>query len=199
MVACNCGNRGVLARMRFGAPAAPGVSGARTPRGAKRALQQSPDDLGARSSPEAHTRTHASNQIAQAAATETVEATVEELNGRSSNGNGSGRAASSNGTSTSYVTVQLPAAGAAAAAAINGNGNGNGSSNSQQKRARILNTIDEDQNAVAAGKLELAAVTEGAADGGSAAPRSAAGTPYKNPGARRGGDMAFCGWHACVY
>ena len=104
-------------------------------------------------------------------------------NGVSGNGSNGAAASSSNGN------------GAAAAAALsNGNGNGNGAAAKKAAADRALNTIDEDQNALAAGKLELAAVTEGAAaaaaagaadgaDGAAAsAPRTAAGTPYANPG-----------------
>jgi hypothetical protein len=48
---------------------------------------------------------------------------------------------------------------------------------SEAERMRLLNTIDEEQNAEAAGQLELAAATASARKA-----RSAAGTPYKAPG-----------------
>lgn len=106
---------------------------------------------------------------------------------------------------------------AAAAVALNGNGNGastsgctSSSSSSPKASPRLLNTIDEDQNYVASGQLELAAVT--AAEAASAAassaasttattesspPRSglsAAGTPYSEPGGRWSQFRAYSVW-----
>lgn len=52
---------------------------------------------------------------------------------------------------------------------------------SVRARGRAINTIDEEQNAALSGKLELAAATGGPRP---QPPRSAAGTPYSNPGGR---------------
>jgi predicted unusual protein kinase regulating ubiquinone biosynthesis (AarF/ABC1/UbiB family) len=64
------------------------------------------------------------------------------------------------------------------------------STDSVRARGRVINTIDEEQNAALAGKLALAAATSAAdrpaAPSSSSPPpsRSAAGTPYANPGGR---------------
>jgi hypothetical protein len=134
----------------------------------------------------------------QAVATETVEAIeAAEVNGNGAgavtnvNGNGNGNGskvsgASSNGTSTLKVVVPAAATAAAAAAApaaaaamaiSNGNGKAAAAAASEAERMRLLNTIDEEQNAEAAGQLELAAATAKQRKD-----RTAAGTPYKAPG-----------------
>lgn len=121
-------------------------------------------------------------------------------NGTSLNGNGNGH-----GTSEIKVIIDPSASVTAVATSTNGNGNGNGASSNgngktttaavayasiangtataaaaaatQTERMRLLNTIDEEQNAEAAGQLELAAATAKERKA-----RSAAGTPYKAPG-----------------
>jgi hypothetical protein len=96
-------------------------------------------------------------------------------NGSAKNGNGATAAAEAAAAAATAAAVAVTA-GAAAAAAGAAPRNANGAA-AAAASTRVLNTIDEDQNAVAAGKLELAAVT-------GAPPRSAAGTPYSNPGGR---------------
>lgn len=136
----------------------------------------------------------------QAVATETVEAIeAAEANGngvpavKNGNGNGHGNrsgaktnGASSNGTSNLKVIVPAAAATAAAtaaaaaaapsAAAALSNGKAAAAA-AETERMRLLNTIDEEQNAEAAGQLELAAATAQQRKD-----RTAAGTPYKAPG-----------------
>jgi predicted unusual protein kinase regulating ubiquinone biosynthesis (AarF/ABC1/UbiB family) len=101
-------------------------------------------------------------------------------NGSSLNGNGSSSSGlNGNGAGAASAEQQQLAAIAAAVAATNGSSNGNG--NGAGKRAaddRALNTIDEEQNAAAAGKVELAAAVSGSGE------RTAAGTPYSSPGGR---------------
>jgi hypothetical protein len=91
----------------------------------------------------------------------------------STNGNGNGASANGNGVSTSTAAAAAATAAAAvaapaAAAAVK--------QQQEAERIRMLNTIDEEQNAEAAGQLELAAATGGRKQ------RTAAGTPYKAPG-----------------
>jgi hypothetical protein len=105
------------------------------------------------------------------------------------NGNGNG-ASSSNGTSnlkvvmpaaaTAAAAAAAPAAAAALAATANGSSNGKtaAATVTESERIRLLNTIDEEQNAEAAGQLELAAATAQY----ERKDRTAAGTPYKAPG-----------------
>ncbi|KAI8469667.1 MAG: ABC1 family-domain-containing protein [Monoraphidium minutum] len=105
------------------------------------------------------------------------------------NGNGAAAAPPANASVASAVgaaAIAAAAANGAAAGAANGRAPSNGAAaaNGAAKRDRVLNTIDEDQNAVAAGKLELAAVTDGEPGATGSGGRSAAGTPYKNPGGR---------------
>ncbi|KIZ00621.1 Uncharacterized protein MNEG_7339 [Monoraphidium neglectum] len=110
------------------------------------------------------------------------------------NGNGKPVAVAAVDTVVASVDVSSTPA-AAAAASLNGNGKPAAAiaaavavaapaakaAPAPAARDKLLNTIDEDQNMEAAGKLELAAVTESAAGSGQ---RTAAGTPYKNPGGR---------------
>lgn len=129
----------------------------------------------------------------QAVATETVEAIeVVPTNGNGngngngkSNGNGSnGNGVSSNGSlkvvmpaaATAAAAAAAPAA-AAAIASTNGKAAAAAAAASESERMRLLNTIDEEQNAEAAGQLELAAATAYQRKA-----RTAAGTPYKAPG-----------------
>jgi hypothetical protein len=146
--------------------------------------------------------------VAHTAEVKVVERAVAATNGNgngngASNGNGNGNGVyalngngNGNGSNSAVKVIVANGNGNGAAAAYSsngngassGNGNGNGNGVSAQtaatvvvaaaaasERARVLNTIDEEQNAVASGKLELAAVTGG---------RTAAGTPYSNPGGR---------------
>jgi hypothetical protein len=140
--------------------------------------------------------------LQQAVATETVEAIeAAEVNANGAaavtngygngNGNGNGNGAKTNGASsngTSTLKVIVPAAATAAAAAAapaaaaamatsNGNGKAAAAATSEAERMRLMNTIDEEQNAEAAGQLELAAATANQRKD-----RTAAGTPYKAPG-----------------
>lgn len=139
--------------------------------------------------------------LQQAVATETVEAIEAaeasgngELAVKTGNGNGYGsrngakaNGASSNGTSNLKVIVPAAAATAAAtaaaaaaapsAAAAMSNGKAAAAAAAETERMRLLNTIDEEQNAEAAGQLELAAATAKQRKD-----RTAAGTPYKAPG-----------------
>lgn len=134
--------------------------------------------------------------VLQAVATETVEAIeATSSNGKASaasNGNGNSNVTSysnGNGNGSSNLRVVLPAAAtAAAAAAAPSAAAALASSNGAVKaataaptpeadRVRLLNTIDEEQNAEAAGQLELAAATAYQRKD-----RTAAGTPYKAPG-----------------
>lgn len=92
-------------------------------------------------------------------------------NGKSSNGvssNGNGIANGNGKASSTTAAVASTSAGTATAAAAVA---------SEAERMRMMNTIDEEQNAEAAGQLELAAATARERKA-----RSAAGTPYKAPG-----------------
>lgn len=133
----------------------------------------------------------------QALATEVAETKAEPVNGAASNGNGANGNGNGNGAAAvlnGAATVIGSSNGAALLSGSNGNGNGRSSSGngaSTSSKARMLNTIDEEQNAPAAGHLEMAAATGPAAaastSGKADAPRAkltAAGTPYKNPGGR---------------
>ncbi|WIA38180.1 hypothetical protein OEZ86_001530 [Tetradesmus obliquus] len=87
-------------------------------------------------------------------------------NGASANGNGAATSTAVAAAATAAAAVAAPAAAAAAAA----------KQQQEAERIRMMNTIDEEQNAEAAGQLELAAATSGRKQ------RTAAGTPYKAPG-----------------
>ncbi len=112
--------------------------------------------------------------------------TAVKLNGAIANGNGNGSTAPYVLTATTTNTN-----GTAATVAV--------ATDSAQTAAawKLMNTIDEEQNAEAAGQLELAAATAGASSSrasgsasssgsgaSSSTKRSAAGTPYRNPGGR---------------
>jgi hypothetical protein len=120
----------------------------------------------------------------------------------SSNGNGNGAAASaaaasSNGNGAAVGSHPLAAAagrpepgaklppGASPASSMDSM---DAATDSVRARGRVINTIDEEQNAAYAGKLELAAATQSSSSSSSSgaprAPRTAAGTPYANPGGR---------------
>lgn len=58
---------------------------------------------------------------------------------------------------------------------------------------RLMNTIDEEQNAEAAGQLELAAATARERKD-----RTAAGTPYKAPGGNWSKFKTYSVWQVCV-
>lgn len=135
-----------------------------------------------------------------------------------SNGSGNTIATNGNGNSSSN--------GRHAAAQLNGNGNGNGngkavavqpSASSTAPTAttaahtaataapvapaapatpRLLNTIDEEQDAQAAGQLELAAATAGSES--NRTKRSAAGTPYKVPGGSWSKFKTYSVWQVCA-
>jgi len=87
-----------------------------------------------------------------------------------SNGNGSSAAATA--AAATVVAAAAVTSAAAAAATVSSS-----ASSKEAEHMRMLNTIDEEQNAEAAGQLELAAATRRARS-----ERSAAGTPYKAPG-----------------
>lgn len=148
---------------------------------------------------------------AQAVATETVEA-IEATNGNgaaaaaSSNGNGNsgsksnGNGSNGNGAGSSNLKVILPAAATAAAAAAApsaaaalSNGKATAAAASEAERMRLMNTIDEEQNAEAAGQLELAAATARERKD-----RTAAGTPYKAPGGNWSKFKTYSVWQVCV-
>lgn len=111
--------------------------------------------------------------------TSTVQVVVPTASSSNGNGNGNGNgASSSNGTAamaaaaTAVTAAAVVSTAAVAAAASSATGN-----SKEATHIRMLNTIDEEQNAEAAGQLELAAATKK-----QRAERSAAGTPYKAPG-----------------
>jgi len=118
---------------------------------------------------------------------------VEELVAAAASANGNGKISAngangkySNGASNGAAAASTILATAAANGKVSLNGGGGGAAAAKQQpedKDRVLNTIDEEQNAAAAGKLELAAVTEGEGAGGGSA-RTAAGTPYRSPGGR---------------
>jgi hypothetical protein len=116
------------------------------------------------------------------------------------NGNGKPAAVAAADTVVASVDVSSKPA-AAAAASLNGNGKPAAAVvaavavAAPAARDKLLNTIDEDQNMEAAGKLELAAVTESAAGSGQ---RTAAGTPYKNPGGRWSKFKTYSVWQVGV-
>jgi hypothetical protein len=108
----------------------------------------------------------------------------------STNGNGASANGNSNGAATSTAaaaaaTVAAAVAAPAAAAAVK-------QQQQEAERIRMMNTIDEEQNAEAAGQLELAAATGGRKQ------RSAAGTPYKAPGGNWSKFKTYSVWQVCI-
>jgi hypothetical protein len=109
--------------------------------------------------------------------TSTIQVVVPTATTNGSKGSGNSLDTSNGTAAMAAAATAVTAAAVVSTAAVAAAASSDNGASKEASRIRMLNTIDEEQNAEAAGQLELAAATRK-----ERAERSAAGTPYKAPG-----------------